>query len=596
MVKIAICLAGQLRNTKETFPLISGIAQDMSAKVFISTWSAVGAKTGGVFHADQLGRAFGSSFMLSIPDRFVGSNLITTAFPDFEERFNNMYSKLRSVTNDDIERYFHGASIDIEDEELLDLNFASDYEDGNSLRYLYKVWRCNEMKRRYEKETGETFDVVIRMRPDICLGKIEYSLFDNVLSSDRKVIFLPPFAPKFLNDQISISSSETADIFAALFAKALDRNRIWRGIHAELYEHTVASDIEVNYAPLVSGIGPSDDIARKCCRSALLRSIELTPLDRNFSNQLQRDRTLDILAIGDLIEQNRVEEAKIRLNCISIDHLDPDIAASLFCIAAETYLRLGDVNSGFAATVLAWAYRASSGSLNQSQDDYRVCRTLEIFASHLPEKLAVNPFDDGDVSRFLATFDANGIIKSGRNAVADYLGIALKHLKRLSDNSRYSIDGLSHDFMDLFYIQRNFKAAEAVARKMIELSPNDWRGFDYLSHILETAHDLDGALALAQEALALDTTHGGLQCRVGLFLMLFGKFNEAEPYFRRGVEKWPDPMAWAWLAECLERNLKNADAISSIRNAIKFEPNNERYLQILTRLENGGQYRDALDR
>ncbi len=180
---------------------------------------------------------FGFLLAECLPDALVDALAFTRAFPDFEAETAKNFGE---VTELEIRRHFPNAIVDIEDE-AMDLSFGDPaVSDTNSLRMLYKVWRCNEIKRRQEHLVGRAFDVVVRMRPDV-MPDID-AAFVKALADRRhdRVVYIPDADETllWLDDVLAVSSSSVANDYAALFAQSLlKRSGGWSIIHRELASH-----------------------------------------------------------------------------------------------------------------------------------------------------------------------------------------------------------------------------------------------------------------------------------------------------------------------------------------------------------------------
>ena len=150
------------------------------------------------------------------------------------------------------------------------------------------------------------------------------------------------------------------------------------------------------------------------------------------------------------------------------------------------------------------------------------------------------------------------------------------------------LDSLSRYCMSLLGAAGSPAAGHAAARQIIAAAPNDPRGYDFLSHFRQRVGDMQGALESARAALERGPHDGGLHCRVGCVLMYhLSRPAEAEPHLRRGTELWPDPRAWFWHAEALERIGRLAEARKAIAEAVRRDPANTHYQAAATRLESG---------
>lgn len=233
---VAFCIFGQLRDEHMHFPGIAKLARDLGAAVFISTWSTRGTKTSGPIHRVQIMRMLGYVTGYAMPSALIDGNRFNKVFPDFEEGLNRTLSD-NVVREEQLREYFPDAVIQIEDDPG-SLDFEPPIpQDKNTLRMLYKVRQCNELKREAERLRGRPFDVVVRLRPDI-LPKLDAAVLSSVQAAKT-----PPVAlfsrgkedPTFLDDVIIVSTSEVGDKLAGLFEVAKTHpQRRWDLIHREL--------------------------------------------------------------------------------------------------------------------------------------------------------------------------------------------------------------------------------------------------------------------------------------------------------------------------------------------------------------------------
>jgi hypothetical protein len=166
-MRVALCLSGHLREWKQTFPSIKNYILDKfeNIDVFISTWSAPGYWT---------------------PDDSKGVDNYDKIIDDSE------LSKLL--------KFYNPIELEIEElnEEFLD-NIANNIltNHKNKLRWgrpknivgmYYKIYKCNELKIKYEKKNNICYDLVIRCRPDIHINSYEFKtqyIFFNTVQIKR---------------------------------------------------------------------------------------------------------------------------------------------------------------------------------------------------------------------------------------------------------------------------------------------------------------------------------------------------------------------------------------------------------------------------
>ncbi|MCF6272156.1 MAG: hypothetical protein L3J37_03055 [Rhodobacteraceae bacterium] len=220
--RIAVCISGQVRTSHEKLAEIAAQAEKIGADVFISVWADRGGKTieSGPRHI-AVRRMFGGDLSVFLPrGLFFKLEEICPAWQD-------ILPERPPVTVQELEGVFQGAIVETEpDRPELDLP-----GDKNSLRMLYKIHRCNLLKRAYEAKNGFRYDRVIRVRPDMLV--------------DFAKLAAPELGPKdllvtmrrgeSLHDKYWAGSSDTDDLMADLFIHARDHRRSdWKGIHEEL--------------------------------------------------------------------------------------------------------------------------------------------------------------------------------------------------------------------------------------------------------------------------------------------------------------------------------------------------------------------------
>jgi hypothetical protein len=214
-MRIAICLAGYLRTFEQCWPsILKNVIQDHDFDIFIHTYNKLGnGQHGWRFPISQT-EPINTNFLLSLP------NLRTLEIEDWNDikyKFENFLS--------------------------MEEGSAILPENVNSMvASFYKVYKCNELKKQYEKENNFVYDVVIRMRPDIFFEKkVNLKIDKNKILINaypwgdedwvHNDIYKNPkemWAEKqeqiktILNDRFAAGSSENIDYLADLYNKIYD--------------------------------------------------------------------------------------------------------------------------------------------------------------------------------------------------------------------------------------------------------------------------------------------------------------------------------------------------------------------------------------
>jgi len=230
-MRLCICISGQIRGEHLALDQlkseIESLSDDIEVTLIFSVWDKVSGKLDGELHLPQLYRMFEPEVAELFPSSFYGTN--------FWDNLPKTYNRLLQEDNTSVQKLlsnlFPDAIIDIEADSL-NLEFSEPCADKNSVKMLYKVWRCNEIKKKIEAEQG-TFDCVLRTRPDLLI-KLNNSLIKERITND--IIYIPEFkASRHSHDIMAYGSSYVLDRYSELFPKSLLQK--WSHIHQELFAH-----------------------------------------------------------------------------------------------------------------------------------------------------------------------------------------------------------------------------------------------------------------------------------------------------------------------------------------------------------------------
>lgn len=141
-MKIAFCISGELRTflSQNVIDSYKNLCSLLSPDVYISVWDHVG-----VSHCHRNGIVV-----------------------DFDDRINKdiLIDTLPNIKDVDIENYGSWKNnLCLENLNIISNN-VMDFRTKNSCSQLYKIFKCNEMKQKYETTNGFLYDIVFRMRPD----------------------------------------------------------------------------------------------------------------------------------------------------------------------------------------------------------------------------------------------------------------------------------------------------------------------------------------------------------------------------------------------------------------------------------------------
>lgn len=202
-MKVALCISGQMRSYRECYPLLKKYLLDpLEPDVFIHTWSNSGVsrnihrsfqiKDGQSFRYKHQEHAINRDELL---DFYSASEVVVEDAPD------NCTNSLNGVTVPDI------------------LKEAEPQNYKGAIPMFYKIWKCNELKCDAEAKGGFTYDLVIKIRPDIEVkGYLPVSLFSKYPNAFFRPTAMHGKLPGcFVTDQFGLGSSEIMNYYCSLF-------------------------------------------------------------------------------------------------------------------------------------------------------------------------------------------------------------------------------------------------------------------------------------------------------------------------------------------------------------------------------------------
>ncbi|UYM18513.1 hypothetical protein [Endozoicomonas euniceicola] len=236
-MNLCICVSGQVRDDINSLKHLSKellkLPSSLNVTLIFSLWENLSTKIDGALGYNQILRIFDNDISKVIPVDFYGTGF----WKNFPNLFNSLESSDKRVVKGELSELFPNAIIDIEKDNL-DLEFKTLRHDKNSIKMLYKRWRCNEIKKKIERTQGTHFDCVVVLRPDMMININPDSIIKSISDKtfEESSIFLPlSERVNFTNDVMAYGSSYAMDVYTSLFSKSLSNK--WSGIHSELFFH-----------------------------------------------------------------------------------------------------------------------------------------------------------------------------------------------------------------------------------------------------------------------------------------------------------------------------------------------------------------------
>ena len=557
---IAFCISGQLRDEDLTFPHVAGLARDLDATVFISTWRRRGAKSTGIVDYGQACRIFGNFVAGVLPPSLCDGTNLNSAIPGLAAALD---ARGDDVADTQLLAYFPDAVIDIEEERLC-LDFReSAATDVNSMRMLYKIWRCNELKRVAEKARGRRYDAIIRFRPDIIPTITNLrQLLDGIRPG---LVHIPGARDGYLDDVLCISCSEDADTYASLFGKALlSPKRSWKMIHFSLADHLKDSRLQAEATD-----HQRIDLAQsrqRDNRRLLLGLMTNLAVRQDFFKRpdtwLKLATAVEAATI--LADGGPADQAMRLVNSIDLMDPDLDLLRSINNVLIWCFQMTGDRWSFCASrltSVLIAGLQREASELQGYLDHWETAGIIEGTAASLVWHPSGKPL--AMLIPSLIT-DPDGIDPSMAMTIRAVLRVSdrrrvVKILSDIVDTLPRYVLVASALFEKAFAHDLDLDAAAEISENMVTRFPTSWQALDHLGHVREKQGRLQEARTHTRQALDLAPDNGGLMTRLGMIELQLGKHEEAERLFRAARDVWKDDRPWIGLVE-VRLDLKEATA------------------------------------
>jgi hypothetical protein len=236
-LRIALCIAGQLRGYRDAFPTWSalGIAHHETS-IFVHVWDDIGRKMPVPDHAY---RSFSPKF-----SKAFANYLADIGIDEFWRRYPSLlalYSAPEKISAEMISEFYGSSDVTVESES--GMHFLS-----NSERMYYKNQVCMDKV----KGSGKEFDLVIKIRPDKSFLEIDAELDlcgiwneccnNKVIYADRENFMLSTGGYS-VGDQIAIGTPEDMECYSSVWntyksPRLADKMPLPYGMPSELFPHT----------------------------------------------------------------------------------------------------------------------------------------------------------------------------------------------------------------------------------------------------------------------------------------------------------------------------------------------------------------------
>lgn len=191
-MKVAICISGHLRNIVTTFPSVrKNILDKIEGEydIFLSTWNEYGFWT-----IDDNKGVSNHNMKLDNPEQFKDfiPNLRSYEIENLKDKADTFHEKADTILKKNQNNIRWGRK-------------------QNIVGMYYKIWRCNELCKKYSEENNIDYDIVLRIRPDLYINN--YPL-ESVCKND---ILYTHSNDNLLSDLIFYGSSDTMDKISNIY-------------------------------------------------------------------------------------------------------------------------------------------------------------------------------------------------------------------------------------------------------------------------------------------------------------------------------------------------------------------------------------------
>ena len=175
-MKVALCISGQMRGYLKAYPSVKkNIIDVFNPDIFIHTWDDLGTSL------NLYRRILPPPMPHYLSKKFIDdSSYFLSLFTNFSAEISSQ----STVKEADLQKLYNPKSCVVEKsppsekfDDFFGFKPPSQILEKQpkviwSRNLFYKVYKCNELKREFEKQNNFKYDLVIRLRPDLSIGEI----------------------------------------------------------------------------------------------------------------------------------------------------------------------------------------------------------------------------------------------------------------------------------------------------------------------------------------------------------------------------------------------------------------------------------------
>ncbi|WP_199614024.1 hypothetical protein [Paenibacillus alkalitolerans] len=218
--RVALCISGQLRGWKDAFlSWKKTFMKGANIDLFVHVWEAVGRTEPS--SGNRASRVFTGKFLVAYQ-----SALVNEGYEEICRKYPTLISLVKDSTivrKDELQQVYDTNYVVVENEQ------DPLFEDwDNSVKMHYKIWSCHQLM----KQSGNKYDIVVRMRPDhevvVDETKWNWKLIANEVNLSPKIFANSPLRTQrdvLMGDQFAMGSEWSMDKYANTW---VDSPKCWQ--------------------------------------------------------------------------------------------------------------------------------------------------------------------------------------------------------------------------------------------------------------------------------------------------------------------------------------------------------------------------------
>ena len=212
-LRIAVCVSGQLRNFRSSWPTTRAALASYDTTIFLSTWDTIGA---GLGSGDSIARKLPAA----VRDNLAGPLQTRQVFSERYPITFGLFDTSDQTSRDECERIFDTKSVRVHDEKAFDEALRETpglFASGttNQAKMYFGIHDALSMKNDFESEHGLKFDLVIRIRPDLDLRDLGKS--DVMLAMNGNCVLSTHLRCSAIGDVFLIMPSKHSDYLCEMW-------------------------------------------------------------------------------------------------------------------------------------------------------------------------------------------------------------------------------------------------------------------------------------------------------------------------------------------------------------------------------------------